>query len=163
MATRKPPAKRPGTPIKNRNFLSPTGFKFAITRTPAAAFFCNQANIPSMDLGVAIQPTYLKDIEVPGDKLQFGDLTIRFMVDEDLFNYMEIHNWMRGLGYPEKLDQLNDLHNDGKLTVGFSGTEAGSDEQGPFAMYVKYCRSRNCDNPDSGRAHFVTDGSLLVN
>ena len=121
MPTRKPPADRPGpTPIKNRNFLSPTGFKFAITRSPAAAFFCNQANIPSMDLGVAIQPTYLKDIEVPGDKLQFGDLTIRFMVDEDLFNYMEIQNWMRGLGYPEKLDQLSDLHKGGKLANQFN-------------------------------------------
>ena len=60
-------------------------------------------------------------------------------------------------------DAYLDTNNDGKLTVGFSGTEAGSDEQGPFAMYVKYCRSRNCDNPDSGRAYFVTDGSLLVN
>ena len=73
-----------------------------------------------MDLGVAIQPTYLKDIEVPGDKLQFGDLTIRFMVDEDLFNYMEIQNWMRGLGYPEKLDQLSDLHKGGKLANQFN-------------------------------------------
>ena len=60
-------------------------------------------------------------------------------------------------------DAYLDTNNDGKLTVGFSGTDAGSDEQGPFAMYVKYCRSRNCDNPDSGRAYFVTDGSLLVN
>ncbi len=60
-------------------------------------------------------------------------------------------------------DAYLDTNNDGKLTVGFSGTDAGSDEQGPFAMYVKYCRSRNCDNPDSGRAYFVTDGSMLVN
>ncbi len=61
MAVRKPPAERPGTPLSNRNFLAPTGFKFSLKRSPAAAFFCNQANIPSMDLGVATQPTYLKD------------------------------------------------------------------------------------------------------
>ena len=120
MPTRKKPAERPGTPIANRNFLAPTGFKFALKRSPAAAFFCNQANIPSLDLGIAQQTSYLKDIDVPGDKIQFGDLTLRFLVDEDLFNFMEIQNWIRGLGYPEKLDQLNDLHKDGKLTGQFN-------------------------------------------
>ena len=46
MATRKPPVDRPGTPIENRNFLSPIGFKFSLKRAPGVAFFCNQANIP---------------------------------------------------------------------------------------------------------------------
>ena len=100
-------------PIENRNFLSPTGFKFTLDKTPGVAFFCNQANIPSLDLGIAVQPSYLKDIDRPGDKLVFGDLSIRFLVDEDLKNYMEIQNWMRGLGYPEKLDQIYDLQKTG--------------------------------------------------
>ena len=59
MATRKPPADRPGTPLSNRNFLSPVGFKFSLKRAPGVAFFCNQANIPSLDLGIAEQPTWL--------------------------------------------------------------------------------------------------------
>ena len=33
--------------------------------------------------------------------MQFDDLTLRFMIDENLENYMEIQNWMRGLGFPE--------------------------------------------------------------
>ncbi len=129
MATRKKPAERPGTPIENRNFLSPTGFKFALKRSPAAAFFCNQANIPSLDLGIAQQTSYLKDIDIPGDKIVFGDLTLRFLVDEDLFNYMEIQNWIRGLGYPEKLSQLKDLSEDGKIKSRFgqSGENIYSD------------------------------------
>jgi hypothetical protein len=129
MATRKSPADSPGTPIENRNFLSPTGFKFALKRSPAAAFFCNQANIPSLDLGIAQQTSYLKDIDIPGDKIVFGDLTLRFLVDEDLFNYMEIQNWIRGLGYPEKLSQLKDLSEDGKIKSRFgqSGENIYSD------------------------------------
>jgi len=129
MPTRKSPADSPGTPIENRNFLSPTGFKFALKRSPAAAFFCNQANIPSLDLGIAQQTSYLKDIDIPGDKIVFGDLTLRFLVDEDLFNYMEIQNWIRGLGYPEKLSQLKDLSEDGKIKSRFgqSGENIYSD------------------------------------
>ena len=115
MAVRKPPKDRPGTPIDNRNFLAPTGFKFSLKRSPGVAFFCNQANIPSLDLGIASQPSYLKDIDVPGDKIQFGDLTLRFLVDEDLVNYMEIQNWIRGLGYPESLQEFDKLEKEAVL------------------------------------------------
>ena len=40
------------------------------------------------------------------DKVQFEDFTFRFLVDENLENYMEIYNWIRGLGYPESLDEI---------------------------------------------------------
>ena len=109
MATRNSPQPRPGTPIENRNFLSPVGFKFGLQRAPGVAFFCNEANIPDMTLGEAIQPTYLRDIPTPGDKIQFGDLNLRFLVDEDLTNYMELQKWIRGLGYPESLKEIYDL------------------------------------------------------
>ena len=122
-ATRKPPAERPGTPIDNRNFLSPTGFKFGLKRSPGVAFFCNQANIPALDLGVAEQPSYLKNIPIPGDKMEFGDLNLRFLVDEDLVNFMEIQNWMRGLGFPESLAEFNDLKNEAILGAMGKSTE----------------------------------------
>ena len=99
--------------IENRNFLSPTGFKFVLKRSPKVAFFCNQANIPDINLGIANQPSYLKDIDVPGDKIVFGDLNLRFLVDENLENYMEIQNWIRGLGYPESVQQFRDLEQSG--------------------------------------------------
>ena len=98
--------------IKNRNFLSPTGFKFTLNRAPKVAFFSNSANIPSMDLGVAVQSTYLKDIDVPGDKIIFEDFSLRFLVDEDLSNYMQIQNWIRGLGFPDSLKEIFDLQDE---------------------------------------------------
>ena len=125
MAIRKPPADRPGTPIENRNFLSPVGFKFSLKRAPGVAFFCNQANIPSMDLGIAEQPTWLRDIPTPGDKIQFGDLNLRFMVDEDLVNYMELQRWIRGLGYPENMDEFRKLEGEAVLPGNFGN--AGDD------------------------------------
>ena len=109
MAIKTAPQPRPGTPIGNRNFLSPLGFKFSLKRSPGVAYFCNEANIPDMSLSIAEQPTYLRDIPLPGDKIDFGDLSLRFMVDEDLTNYMEIQNWIRGLGYPERVSEYQDL------------------------------------------------------
>ena len=119
MATRKTPFERAGTPIENRNFLSPVGFKISLKRAPAVAFFCNQANIPSLDLGIAEQPTYFRDIPTPGDKIQFGDLSLRFLVDEDLVNYMELQRWIRGLGYPESMDEFTKLENEAVLPGNF--------------------------------------------
>ena len=95
--------------IQNRNFLSPIGFKFTLAKEPKVTFFSNSARIPEITLGTAIQPSYLKDIDVPGDKLQYGDFALRFLVDENMVNYMKIHNWMRGLGYPETTKEYKDL------------------------------------------------------
>ena len=117
------------TPIKNRNFLAPTGFKFTLDRAKSVAFFCNQANIPDISLGVAEQPTWLKDIPVPGDKIQFGDLNLRFLVDEDLKNYMAIQKWIRGLGYPETMKEFTDLESESTMpaNVGQPGDNIYSD------------------------------------
>ena len=95
--------------IGNRNFLSPIGFNFILSKEPKVSFFCNSARIPEISLGTAIQPSYLKDIDVPGDKLTYGDFSLRFLVDENLNNYMAIHNWLTGLGYPETTQDFKDL------------------------------------------------------
>jgi hypothetical protein len=95
--------------LSNRNYLSPVGFKFTITKVPKADFFSNSASIPGINLGFAEQPTYMKNIPVPGDKLTYADFSLRFFVDENLTNYMEVHNWLRGLGFPESLDEFTAL------------------------------------------------------
>ena len=87
--------------IANRNFLAPVGFKFSLSKFPKVSFFSNTARIPDITLGTAIQSTYLKDIDIPGEKLTYGELNVRFLVDENLENYMKIHNWLTGLGFPE--------------------------------------------------------------
>ncbi len=95
--------------IDNRNFLSPVGFKFSLAKEPKVAFFCNSVRIPEITLSLNNQPTYLKDIDIPGDKITYGDLSLRFMVDENMENYMAIHNWLTGLGFPETTQQYKDL------------------------------------------------------
>jgi len=109
--------------INNRNFLSPIGFKFLLARFPKVDFFCNKAGIPGINLGVAIQPTYLKDIPIPGDKLEYADLTLDFLVDEDLVNYVEVYNWLIGLGYPENISQFNEFRSRNEMNPSTSGKD----------------------------------------
>jgi len=95
--------------IQNRNFLSPVGFKFTLARYPKVSFFVTSARLPEITLGTAIQPSYLKDLDVPGDKLIYGDFNLRFYVDESMENYMTVHNWLTGLGFPETAQQYRDV------------------------------------------------------
>tara|TARA_Y100001958_G_scaffold156284_1_gene148626 strand:- start:759 stop:1364 length:606 start_codon:yes stop_codon:yes gene_type:complete len=96
--------------IQNRNFLQPQGFRFQVARAPKITFFGNAVNIPGMTLRTTIQPTAgLRDIPIPGEIIDFEDLTLRFLVDEELQNYIEIQDWIRGLGFPESLGEIYNL------------------------------------------------------
>jgi hypothetical protein len=106
--------------IENRNFLQPQGFKFQVTRAPNVSYFGNAVNIPSLQLRTTIQPTYLKELPQPGEIIDFEDLTFRFLVDEDLSNYMEMQNWIRGIGFPEDLDQIYKLQ---EQTIGVANPD----------------------------------------
>jgi len=98
--------------IANRNFLTGVGFKFTLGKYPKIDFFSNSARIPELTLDTAVQPTYLKDIDVPGEKLTYGDFTLRFLVDENMENYISVYNWLYGLGFPEETDQFRKLTTD---------------------------------------------------
>jgi hypothetical protein len=95
----------------NRNLLSPVGFKFLLDKAPKVDFFSNFAGIPAISLGSALETRYGKNIDIPGDKMNFEDFRLRFLVDENMENYMEIWNWMTGLGFPYSLQQYADLRN----------------------------------------------------
>lgn len=116
--------------ISNRNFLSPVGFQFILEKKPKIDFFCNAANVPGLNLGVAMQPTYLKDIPTPGDKLTYDDLVLKFMVDEDMENFFEVYNWLVQFGFPRDFGQYQQLLNEDVNSEGvqtaISGMSDGS-------------------------------------
>ena len=98
--------------IDNRNFLSGVGFKFNLTKFPKVDFFSNSAIIPELSLELAQQASYLKNIAVPGERLNFGDFTLRFLVDENMENYQSIYDWLTGLGFPETTKEFADIIKD---------------------------------------------------
>ena len=98
--------------IQNRNFLSGVAFKFNLTKFPKVDFFSNSARIPELNLELTRQPSYLKNIDVPGERLTYGDFTLRFLVDENMENYIAIYNWLKGLGFPETTKQYKDVITD---------------------------------------------------
>ena len=101
-----------GKQIANRNFLSGVGFKFNLTKFPKVDFFSNSARIPELNLELTTQASYLKNIDVPGERLSYGDFTLRFLVDENMENYQSIYDWLTGLGFPETTKQFAEIIKD---------------------------------------------------
>ena len=91
------------------DYASPVQFRFKIAKLPQVEFFIQTVNLPGISLGSATVPTPLYDYPVPGDKITYQSLDISFLVDENLNNYKELHDWMLGLGFPNKHQQFADL------------------------------------------------------
>ena len=110
------------------DYASPIQFRFKCGKLPEVEFACQTANIPGISLGETDFKTPLKDISIPGDKVSYGSLDISFLVDENLNNYKELHDWLIGLGTPESDSQFAGL-----LAAGsdrFPGSTAGASVPG---------------------------------
>ena len=96
------------------DYASPIQFRFKCTKLPEVEFFCQTANVPGISLGDATFATSLKDISIPGDTVVYSSLDMTFLVDENLNNYKEIHDWIIGLGFPQSHDQFKNLQTTGQ-------------------------------------------------
>tara|TARA_B100001778_G_C18388672_1_gene538683 strand:- start:37 stop:636 length:600 start_codon:yes stop_codon:yes gene_type:complete len=111
------------------DYADPTKFKFQTTKLPRVEFNCIQANIPGISLTEIQQPTRLLNIKIPGNDLSFENLSITFIVDEDLTNYRSVHDWMAGLSQMDSDEKYRALITDGKdrmpLSQQNNSTDAG--------------------------------------
>ena len=98
----------PSTPT-NVNFLQNAKWRFVIQRLPVLSFFIQSINVPSLSFGRRDVPTPFVRIPFAGDHLDYGELNVNFKVDENMANYIEVHNWMVGLGFPDSFEQHANL------------------------------------------------------
>ena len=106
MATEQSPIARQPTKL---DYSSPTQFKFSINQLPKVEFFTVAANIPGISLPAATYNTPFKNIPTIGEKPEYEDLTITFIVDEFLENYISIHEWVTGTGFPKSRTQFSNF------------------------------------------------------
>ena len=130
MTTATSPLSRQPTVL---DYNSPTQFKFGINQLPKVEFFTTAANIPDISLGELVIPTPYKNIPIVGNTLTYGNLDISFIVDEYLENYITIHNWLVGIGFPKDRQQFTDFRSTTSNT-----SSARSEER----RVGKECRSR---------------------
>ena len=119
MATAQSPLARQPDQL---DYASPTQFRFGIHQLPKVEFFTVSANLPGITLPAAPYPTPFKDIPIMGEKLDYANLSISFIVDEYLENYISLHNWMVGIGFPENREQFRTFRDVTSNTPAGGGT-----------------------------------------
>ena len=89
------------------DYADPSKFLFKCNKLPKVEFFTTQVNLPGVNLGDVVIPTPFKELPVQGHTLTFENLQLQFMVDEKLENYIELHQWLVGIGFPKSRNQFS--------------------------------------------------------
>ena len=90
---------------ENPSFLSPLIFKFQIKKTPNLNFYVQNVNLPGIHLPpVEVGNQFVKK-PFPGDHIEYDDIMINFKVDENFTNYLELYNWIKGMGFPNRFSE----------------------------------------------------------
>ena len=102
----------------NRNFLSPVGFLLDLEIFNGVDFFCQSASIPEIAMPFSeVQTPYRNVPIVSSGGVSYGDLNVRFIIDEDLKNYLVIHNWIKEYGLAEKQADSPDAYSNARLQI----------------------------------------------
>ena len=104
MATAQSPLARQPDQL---DYASPTQFRFGIHQLPKVEFFTVTANLPGVSVPTTTLATPFTDISIMGEKTEFENLSISFIVDEYLENYITLHNWLTGIGFPKSRSQFS--------------------------------------------------------
>lgn len=93
----------------SQSYAQPTKFQLVFDRIANTVFYCTSVNIPGLDLGTTLQATPFIDLNVPGDKITFEPLSVTFLVDSKYYAWTDIHQWITGVGFPERFEQYKNL------------------------------------------------------
>ena len=79
-------------------YARPTGFRLSIDRLkyPNAEFNVQLAGIPDISAEGAPMALPKRNLAISPDKITYSPLQITFLIDEELINYTEIHDWILG-------------------------------------------------------------------
>jgi hypothetical protein len=76
------------------NLLKSNSYQFSIERIPETIFRITSVNLPEISVPAPMAPSGASSQYFPGSSSEFSQLTISFLVDENLKNYEEIFRWI---------------------------------------------------------------------
>ena len=81
----------------NQNYLQPAGFRVIIDREnyPNLEYFAQSVNHPDVSVTGTVLPfRRIENVNMPGDTISFSELSISFILDENMKAYTELYEWM---------------------------------------------------------------------
>ena len=98
------------------DFLATLHFELTIQKLPSVSFMVTAVQIPGLFMNNPQLPTPFTPVPLPADKLQFEELGIKFKVDAMMQNWLEIYNWIYGIGFPKSFPDRAAVEPTGRVT-----------------------------------------------
>jgi hypothetical protein len=121
----------------NRNYLQPTGFKFIVNRQnyPNLEYFAQSLVHPGASVSPVELPTSrVTRVPLAGDKINYGEMSVDIILDEDMTSYKEMQNWLERI--------VNDGHitedRNGKIATASDITVIILNSHNNNAVTIKY-------------------------
>lgn len=102
---------------ENVNQLQSSKFQVIFPRISTVTYFCQEVNIPGLETTPAVHPTPFSDFPIPGDKLRFGEFKMEFVLDEELWSWQILHDWIRGFTFPCSFEEYRNLNRQSLTTI----------------------------------------------
>jgi len=85
--------------LSQRNFLQPNGYALTIYRKrfQNLEFFAQRISHPTLTMNPSLIGFKRTDAKFVGDTLEFGELNVEVLLDEQMAVYTEIQNWMESI------------------------------------------------------------------
>ena len=93
----------------NTNLKQSTKFKLNFDRLPGMTYFCQSANFPGVSVSEIVRSTPFVDLYIAGEKLVYDTFNVTFLVDEEMRDWTEIHDWLRGMAFPTDFKEYMNL------------------------------------------------------
>jgi hypothetical protein len=91
------------------NYLQNLEFQITIERIPNVEFFTQKVNIPGISMTPVETSTPFNKLYQASDKLSYSEMSLSFIIDEKMKNYIEIFNWMTSISAPQSFEQYRGL------------------------------------------------------
>jgi hypothetical protein len=81
---------------RTNNYLATNFFKLEIDKFPTVTYFCQSVNLPSLTASVVEVPVagFGLPIKSPVGRYSYENMSVSFLVDENMENWLEVHDWM---------------------------------------------------------------------
>lgn len=83
------------------NLLQNNAYQLVLPRFPKTQFFATDFVLPDISLPSANVATPFVNLPMAGDKPMFAPMRFNFMINEDMSNFQEIHDWIHSIGFTE--------------------------------------------------------------
>jgi len=97
------------------DFLASLHFELTIQKLPSVSFMVTAVQLPGLSINNPSLQTPFVPIPLPADKLSFQELGITFKVDAMMKNWLEIYNWLYGIGFPKSFQDRANVEPSGKI------------------------------------------------